>query len=92
MSNNASLVAEIEALLASAKSYQNVDLVSDRLARLDLVGKVEALHYQLDDPAEAMFRQITNVNGKQSLTHQSKHRPIQWTHRPGSFSTPRLRL
>jgi len=31
------------------------------VARLDLVGKVEALHYQLDDPADAMFRQLTNV-------------------------------
>jgi hypothetical protein len=61
MSHNASLIAEIEALLAAAKSYNDVDLSADRRARLDLLGKVEALHYLLDDPADAMFRQIMNV-------------------------------
>lgn len=61
MANNTKLIAEIEALLAAAKSYDKVDLSSDRVARLDLLAKVEALHYELDDPADAMFRQIMNV-------------------------------
>lgn len=61
MASNAALIAEIEALLAAAKSYDKVDLSLDRVARLDLLAKVETLHYDLDDPADAMFRQIMNV-------------------------------
>jgi hypothetical protein len=61
MAHNAALIANIEALLVAAKSYDGIDLSADRRARLDLLGKVEALHYQLDNPADAMFRQIMNV-------------------------------
>jgi hypothetical protein len=52
---------DIEALLAAAKSGDGMDLSADRQARLDLLGKVEALHYQLDNPSDAMFRQIMNI-------------------------------
>jgi len=62
MVHNAALIADIEALLAAAKSYDGIDLSADRRARLDLMGRVEALHYQLDNPADAMFRQIMNVS------------------------------
>jgi hypothetical protein len=61
MAHNAKLIADIEALFAVAKSHNDVDLSTDRRVRLDLLGKVEALHYQLDDPADAMFQQIMNV-------------------------------
>jgi hypothetical protein len=61
MAHNTDLIANIEALLAVAKSYNDIDLSENRGARLDLLGKVEALHYQLDNPADAMFRQIMNV-------------------------------
>jgi hypothetical protein len=61
MAHNTDLIANIEALLAAAKSYNDIDLSANRCARLDLLGKVEALHYQLDNPADAMFRQIMNV-------------------------------
>ena len=59
MSANAKFVASIEALLAAAKGY-NVE-EPDHVTRVDMLGQLEALHYQLEDPAEAMFRQITNV-------------------------------
>jgi hypothetical protein len=61
MAHNAALIADIEALLIVAKSYNGIDLSAYRRARLDLLGKVEALHHQLDNPADAMFRQIMNV-------------------------------
>jgi len=61
MTYNTDLIANIEALLAAAKSYNDIDLTANRRARLDLLGKVEALHYQLDNPADSMFRQIMNV-------------------------------
>jgi len=69
MPGNAQLISDIEALLAAAKSYDADQ--SDRPARLDLLGRIEALHYQLEDPAEAMFRQITNVRcgGKSSFLY-----------------------
>lgn len=66
MPSNSKLVADIEALLATAKTY-DVDH-PDRLTRLDLMGRIEALHYQLDDPAEAMFRQLTNVRPEGALS------------------------
>jgi hypothetical protein len=59
MSSNAELVASIEALLVAAKSY-NVEQ-PDRVARANMLGIVESLHYQLEAPEEAMFRQLTNV-------------------------------
>jgi len=59
MSSNAELIASIEALLAKAKSY-DVEK-PDRLARVEMLGMVDALHYQLESPEEAMFRQLTNV-------------------------------
>jgi hypothetical protein len=68
MAHNAALIADIEALLIVAKSYNGIDLSTDRRARLDLLSKVEALHHQLDNPADAMFRQIMNVGiSKRSL-------------------------
>ena len=59
MSANAAFVASIEALLSSAQGY-NVEH-PDPVQRVNMLGMVEALHYQLEDPAEAMFRQLTNV-------------------------------
>lgn len=59
MSSNKEFVASIEALLAAAKSY-DVEK-PDRLARVGMLGRVQALHYQLEAPEEAMFRQLTNV-------------------------------
>jgi hypothetical protein len=58
MSSN-DLIASIEALLAKAKSY-DVEK-PDRVARVEMLGMVEGLHYQLEAPEEAMFRQLTNV-------------------------------
>jgi hypothetical protein len=59
MSSSAEFVASIEALLAAAKSY-DVE-TPDRVARVEMLGMVQALHYQLEAPEEAMFRQLTNV-------------------------------
>ncbi len=59
MATNAELVASIEALLAEVKSC-NIKR-PDRVVRAKMLGMVEALHHQLEDPAEAMFRQLTNV-------------------------------
>ena len=56
MSSNAKLVASIEALLAVAKSY-NVEQ-PDRVKRANMLGMVDSLHYQLEAPEEAMFRQL----------------------------------
>lgn len=82
MSANTKLVSDIEALLAQAKSY-NADQ-PDPLTQLDLLGKVEALHYQLDTPALAMYRQLTNVRG-----HKSSFCSI---HAHEGVSSPRLLL
>lgn len=78
MAHNANLIAEIEALLAAAKSYDKVDLSSDRVARLDLLAKVEALHYELDDPADAMFRQIMNVRNDMRFSSYSVMRTLPY--------------
>jgi len=59
MSTKSELVASIEALLATAKSY-DADK-SDHMTRVEMLGMVDALHYQLEAPEEAMFRQLTNV-------------------------------
>ena len=59
MASNAEFIASIEALLAAAKSY-NVD-EPDRIARANMLAMVEDLHYKLEAPEEAMFRQLTNV-------------------------------
>ncbi|KUJ18938.1 o-methyltransferase-like protein [Mollisia scopiformis] len=60
MSTNGELVASIEALLAEAKSYNEEQ--PDRVVRAKMLGMVEALHYRLESPAEAMFRQLTNYS------------------------------
>jgi hypothetical protein len=60
MPSNAELIASIEALLAAAKSY-DVER-PDRVARTNMLDMVEKLHYQLEAPEEAMFRQLTNVS------------------------------
>jgi len=67
-STNKSFIAEIEALLAQAKSYDVQN--PSNLTRLDLLSKVEALHYQLDDPAMAMYRQLTNVRAPSGLLNE----------------------
>lgn len=59
MSSNAEFVASIEALLAAAKAYDVAK--PDGVARVEMLGMVQALHYQLEAPEEAMFRQLTNV-------------------------------
>ena len=59
MSTGTNLIADIEALLAAAKSCDVEQM--DELTRLDLLGKVENIHTQLDDPKLAMYRQLTNV-------------------------------
>ena len=59
MSTKSELVASIEALLATAKSY-DADK-PDHVTRVEMLGMVDALHYQLEAPEEAMFRQLTNV-------------------------------
>ena len=48
MPPNAKLISDIEALLAAAKSYDEEQ--PDPLVQLDLLERVEAVHYQLDDP------------------------------------------
>jgi hypothetical protein len=65
MSTNAEFIASIEALLAAAKSYDVEH--PDRVARANMLGMVEALHYQLEAPEEAMFRQLTNVRSRDKL-------------------------
>lgn len=60
MPNNTELIASIETLLAVAKAY-DVEK-PDRVTRAKMLGIVEGLHYQLESPAEAMFRQLTNVS------------------------------
>jgi hypothetical protein len=77
MSSTQKLVADIEALLAAAKSTK-----LDRLdygARLELIGKVEDIHYQMDDPVLAMYRQLTNVR-----THPTSH--VRRTNQPCQFT------
>lgn len=59
MSNSNNLINTIEALLSEAKSYDEEK--PDRVARAKMLAMVEELHYQLESPAEAMFRQLTNV-------------------------------
>jgi hypothetical protein len=59
MSPNTDLVSAIEALLTEAKSYNEEN--PDRVTRASMLEKVEALHYRLESPEEAMFRQLTNV-------------------------------
>jgi hypothetical protein len=59
MLSNTDFIASIEALLAKAKSY-DVEK-PDRLVRVKMLGIVQELHYHLESPEEAMFRQLTNV-------------------------------
>jgi hypothetical protein len=59
MPSNAEFITSIEALLAKAKSY-DVER-PDHVARVEMLGMVQELHYQLESPEEAMFRQLTNV-------------------------------
>ncbi len=63
---HADLVTSIEALLAAARSY-NAEHSDGAVQRAQMLGMVESLHYQLEAPEEAMFRQLTNV----SSTHSS---------------------
>lgn len=65
MSPNSIIVRDIEALLATAKTYDVEN--PDRAIRLALLEKVEALHRKLDTPAEAMFRQLTNVSDQSTI-------------------------
>lgn len=62
MSSTTDFIASIEALLTAAKTYDVKN--PDRLKRLQMLSMVDALHYELEDPAEAMFRQLTNVRAQ----------------------------
>ena len=68
MAPNAELVAPIEALLAAAKSY-DVEK-PEYVARANMLEMVDALHYQLETPEEAVFRQLTNVSTFESSIGQ----------------------
>lgn len=59
MASNHKLVSDVEALLAVARSY-DVD-EARRATRLDLIARLDTLREELEDPAEKMFTQITNV-------------------------------
>lgn len=59
MSSNSKLIADIEALLKSAKA-SNIDEL-DYTTRVEMLGTVESIQHQLDDPILAMFRHISNV-------------------------------
>ncbi|TVY17283.1 O-methyltransferase hmp5 [Lachnellula arida] len=88
MSADANLVASIEALLATAKGY-NVDK-PDHVARVNMLGQLEALHYQLEDPAEAMFRQLTNYSETSAVRTLRQLNVLEKIPREGSISSKQL--
>jgi hypothetical protein len=60
MSSSSNLIADIEELLAAAKN-SNVDDLDDA-TRVGMLGKVESIQHQLDDPVLAMYRHLSNVS------------------------------
>ncbi|PMD66568.1 o-methyltransferas-like protein [Hyaloscypha bicolor E] len=88
MLSNAELIASIEALLAKAKSY-DVEK-PDRLARVEMLGMVDALHYQLESPEEAMFRQLTNYSETSAIRTLRQMRVLQKIPREGSIPAKEL--
>ncbi|TVY83975.1 O-methyltransferase hmp5 [Lachnellula suecica] len=59
MSAKSRLIADIESLLAAANSSDVDDL--DYATRVAMLGKVESIQHQLDDPVLAMYRHLSNV-------------------------------
>jgi len=60
MSSSSKLIADIEELLAAVKS-SNIDEIDDA-TRVGMLGKVESIQHQLDDPVLAMYRHLSNVS------------------------------
>jgi hypothetical protein len=60
MPSASKLIADIEALLAAAKTSNINDL--DYESRVGMLAKVESIQYQLDDPVLAMYRHLSNVS------------------------------
>ncbi|TAQ87312.1 hypothetical protein B7494_g4366 [Chlorociboria aeruginascens] len=90
MSGTSNLIGDIEALLAAAKSYDlNVESV-DRAGRLDLQARVEALHYALEDPKEAMFRQLTNYSQTAAISTFLQMKVFENVPRQGCISAKEL--
>ena len=54
------MIADIEELLAAVKS-SNIDDLDDA-TRMGMLGKVESIQHQLDDPVLAMYRHLSNVS------------------------------
>jgi len=88
MSANANLVASIEALLTAAKGY-NVDK-PDHVTRVNMLGQLEALHYQLEDPTEAMFRQLTNYSETSAVRTLRQMNVLEKIPREGSIGSKQL--
>lgn len=66
MSSKTTLIADLEKLLAAAKSA-NLETM-DNATRMDLLSQVEEVHHQLDDPLLAMYRHLVNVCPNLSLS------------------------
>ncbi|RDW82554.1 O-methyltransferas-like protein [Coleophoma cylindrospora] len=90
MSSNPDIVGDIEALLATAKSYDVKN--PDRATRLDLIEKLEALHHKLDTPAEAMFRQLTNYSETAAVTTLLRMGALEKMPRDGAITAKELAL
>jgi len=88
MSSNPELIADIESLLAAARSYSADS--PDRPARLDLLAKLEALHYQLEEPMEAMFRQVTNYSETAAMRSLVQLGAVKAIPRSGSIAATEL--
>ncbi|KAN0115172.1 o-methyltransferase-like protein [Hyaloscypha variabilis] len=88
MSTKSELIVSIEALLAAAKSY-DVDK-TDHVARVEMLGMVDALHYQLETPEEAMFRQLTNYSETSAVRTLRQMSVLQKIPREGSIAAKEL--
>lgn len=87
-SSSPDLIADIEALLAAAKSHDVAQL--DRIARLDLLAKVQNLHMQLEDPKEAMFRQFTNYTQTAAIRTLLEMGVVEKVPRVGTISAAEI--
>ncbi|KAE9378967.1 o-methyltransferas-like protein [Stipitochalara longipes BDJ] len=88
MSPNSELIASIEALLTAAKSY-NIEK-PDHVARIEMLGMVDALHYRLESPEEAMFRQLTNYSETSAVRTLRQMDVLQKIPREGSIAAKEL--